>query len=269
VRVLYPLLLLLICFSASLGQSVSTPIGARANGIAYASASLFDAWGVFGNPASTAKTEILTTAFTYDLHPSLPGGNRTAAVINFPVNIGVVNAGVYRFGDALYNEQLVSAGFSGKLGLAALGAQVNYIQYTAEGFGTKGVVSINFGGIAELTPKLSVGAYIHNINQPEIANEEKLPTRMVAGLAFKPIDKVFISTELEKDLEYDPSWRTGIEYLFHKKFCARTGYRLNPNTAFFGLGFKSKKLTIDYAIQHNVSLSLSHQASISYAFGKL
>lgn len=236
--------------------------------MAYASASLFDAWGVFGNPAASAKTETITTAFTYDFHPSLPGGNRTAVVINLPAKIGVINTGVYRFGDALYNEQLISAGFSGKLGLAALGTQVNYIQYHAEGFGTQGVMSVNFGGIAELTPKLLIGAYIHNINQPKISKEEKLPTRMVAGIAFKPIDKIFISTELEKDLEYSPAWRTGVEYSFHKKFCARTGYRLNPNTAFFGIGFKSKKLTLDYAIQHNVSINLSHQASVAYAFGK-
>lgn len=262
----YPLLLLVLSFSSAVGQSVSPKIGARTNGMGYTSAALFDTWSVFGNTAGAAKTETTTAAFTYDLHPAVPGGNRTAAVINLPVKIGVANVGAYRFGDALYNEHLLSAGFASKFGLAALGAQVNYIQYNAEGFGTKGVVSINFGGIAELTPKLSVGAYIHNINQPEINAEEKLPTKLVAGIAFKPTDKVYIATELEKDLEYDPLWRVGLEYLFHKKFCARTGYNLNPNTAFFGLGFKTKRFTLDYAIQHNVSLHLSHQASVIYQF---
>lgn len=265
----FPLLLLVLSFGSSFAQSVSTPIGARANGLGYSSAALFDGWGVFSNAAATAKTEHATTAFTYDFHPSLPGGNRTAAVINLPVKIGVANAGVYRFGDALYNEQLVTAGFSSKFGLAALGTQVNYIQYTAQGFGTKGVVSVNFGGVATLTSKLSVGAYIHNINQPEISTEEKLPTRLVAGVAFKPIEKVFIATELEKDVEYNASWRTGLEYFFHNKFCTRTGYMFNPNTAFFGFGFKTKRFTIDYAIQHNVSINLSHQASIAYLFTKL
>lgn len=265
----FPLLLLVLSFASSFAQSVSTPIGARANGLGYTAAALFDGWGVFGNAAATAKTEHAAAAFTYDFHPALPGGNRTAAVINLPVKIGVANAGMYRFGDVLYNEQLISAGFSSKLGLAALGAQVNYIQYHAQGFGTKSVVSVNFGGIATLTPKLSVGAYIHNINQPEITSEEKLPTRLVAGIAFHPVEKVLVATELEKDLEYDPVWRTGIEYLFHKKFCARTGYRFNPNTAFFGLGFKAKRLSIDYAIQHNVSFNLSHQASVAYHFAKL
>lgn len=170
--------------------------------------------------------------------------------------------------DDLYNEHVITGSFASKFGLASLGVKVNYIQYAAEGFGTKGVASISLGGIAELTPQLSIGAYIVNLNQPTISGEEKLPTRLVAGLGFKPIEKLFIATELEKDLDVDPTWKMGLEYAFHKKFSARTGYNLRPNTGFFGLGFKTKKLTIDYAVQYNVSMSFSHQASIGYQFGK-
>jgi hypothetical protein len=267
VRVI-PLLLLLTCFSFVSAQSVSTQIGARANGMGYASAALFDTWSLFNNPASTAKLESIATGFTYDLHPIPIGANRTAAVISVPVPIGVITGGAYRFGDDLYNEHVISAGFANKFGLASLGMQLNYIQYSAEGFGTKGVASINLGGIAELTSQLSIGAYIVNLNQPKISGEEKLPTRLVAGLGFKPIEKLFIGAELEKDLDVDPTWKMGLEYAFHKKFSARTGYSVKPTTGFFGLGFKTKKFSIDYAVQYNVSLAFSHQASIGYQVGK-
>lgn len=264
----YSLLLLLTCVSVASAQSVSTQIGARANGMGYTSTTLFDVWGLFNNPASSAKIEHTAASFTYDLHPMPSGSNRTAAVFAVPIKIGVINGGAYRFGDELYNEHVISGGFASKFGLASLGIQINYIQYAAEGFGTKGVASMNLGGIAELTPHLSIGAYIINVNQPNISGAEKLPTKLMAGLGFKPIDKVFIAAEIEKDLDYDPTWKMGIEYAFHKKFCARTGYNLRPNTAFFGLGFKTKKFTIDYALQHNALLSLSHQASIGYQFGQ-
>jgi hypothetical protein len=234
----------------------------------YASAALFDSWGLFNNPASTAKLENTGAGFTYDLHPMPSGANRTAAVISVPVPVGVITGGAYRFGDDLYNEHVISVGFASKFGLASLGMQANYIQYSAEGFGIKGVASINLGGIAELTPQLAIGAYIVNLNQPEISGEEKLPTKLVAGLGFKPIEKLFIAAEIEKDLDLDPTWKMGLEYLFHKKFCARTGYNLQPNTGFFGLGFKTKKLTLDYAVQYTVSLSFSHQASVAYSFAK-
>ena len=247
-------------------QSASTLLGARANGIGYATSTLFDTWGVFSNIAGTAKVKNISVGCTYDAQPSLTGANRTAAVFIVPIKTGALSAGAFRFGDELYNEQIFTAGFSNQFGLAALGAQVNYIQYWAEGFGTKGVWSVNMGGIAELTPHISVGAYVQNLNQPEINESENLPTKLVAGIGFKPIDQVFVCTELEKDLEYDATWKTGLEYKFNKKFTARTGYNINPSAAFFGLGFNTTRFTIDYALQHSPTLSLSHQGSIIYQF---
>lgn len=262
-----PTLTFLLILSKFLhAQSVPTHMGARANGLGYTSATLFDTWGIFNNIAGQAKLDVTSVACAYDARPALPGANRMGAVFSTPLKIGVTSVGAYRFGDDLYNEHVVTAGFSNQFGLAALGMSVNYIQYRTEGFGSKGVVSINLGGIAELSPHLSVGAYIVNINQPELNDLEKLPTTLVAGVAFKPSNKVFIATEIEKDLEYDPIWKMGIEYNFHQKFCARTGYNMNPNTAFFGLGFKTKKFIIDYALQHNTLVRLSHQASVVYHF---
>jgi hypothetical protein len=264
VKSLYLLTFLLPGFAFS--QSVSTQIGARPHGIAYASSTLFDTWSVFNNIAGIAKLEVATAACAYDAHPTLPGANRMAAVFAMPFKIGVAGTGIYRFGDDLYNEHILTAGFSNQFGLAALGAQLNYIQYRTEGFGNKGVWSLNFGGIAELTPHLFVGAYVININQPSISQEDKLPTKLVAGIGFKSTEKVFVATEIEKDLDYDPLWKMGLEYKFHPKFCGRTGYNINPNTAYFGFGFKTKKLTIDYALQHSHVLNLSHQASVAYQF---
>lgn len=241
-------------------------MGARANGIGYTSSALFDTWGVFNNMAGIAKLESTNVTFAYDAYPSLAGANRTAMAFAMPLKIGVVGAGAYRFGDDLYNEHMLSAGFSSQFGLASLGTQINYIQYRTEGFGSKGVWSINLGGIAELTPQLSIGAYIININQPVINEYERLPTKLVAGLGFKPTEKVFLTTEIEKNIDYDPTWKAGLEYKFHGKFFARTGYNINPNTAFFGLGFQTKKCNIDYAIQYSSSIRMSHQASVSYQF---
>lgn len=261
-------LLILITIRAD-AQSVSTLMGARANGMGYASASLFDAWGIFNNMAGIAQLDEPSAVFAYDLRPALPGGNRAAAGLAWPTKAGVVGGGVFRFGDDVYSESLLTAGFSNQFGLASLGVKINYIQYAAEGFGRRGVFSVGFGGIAELTQQLSVGAYITNINQPKISEDgDRIPTLLTAGFCFKPTSKVTIATELEKDLEAKANWKTGIEYLFHKKFCARTGFNLEPNTAFFGLGFKTPRLTIDYAIQHTVQLGLSHQTSVNYFFNR-
>ena len=189
-----------------------------------------------------------------------------AAAFAMPLKFGVIGAGAYKFGDDLYNEHILTTGFSNQFGLAALGGQVNYIQYRTEGFGSKGVWSLHVGGIAEITPHISVGAYIVNVNQPSLNPEDKLPTKLVAGIGFTPTEKFLLVTEIEKDLDYDATWKMGMEYKFHEKFCARTGYNINPNAAFFGLGFKTKKFTIDYALQHSLYFNMSHQASVGYQF---
>jgi hypothetical protein len=263
----YILLLFALPAHVAPAQSVSTLMGARAQGMGYASSSLFDTWGVFNNIAGTAKLTQATVAFAYDLRTAIPGANRTALAVAVPMKLGVIGGGVFRFGDDLYSESILSAGFSNQLGLAALGVKVNYIQYRTEGFGSKGVFTLNAGGIAELTPNLFIGAYITNINQPDISSDDdRLPTLLTVGISFRPTDKVFIATELEKDLDYDATWKMGVEYAFHTKFCARTGYNIGPNASFFGLGFKTTKFFLDYALQYSTLLNFSHQASVSYQF---
>jgi hypothetical protein len=249
------------------GQSVSTLMGSRAQGLGFTTASLYDTWGIFNNVAGVAKTTQTSASFAYDARPQLVGANRTAAALLIPSNLGVAAVGVFRFGDDVYSESLLTAGFSNQLGIASLGVRINYIQYRAEGFGSKGVFTIGFGGIAELTPELSVGAYITNINQPEVSMDgDQVPTLLNLGFAFTPTEKVFIAAELEKDLEYRPTWKMGGEYQFHPKFSARTGFNLYPNATFFGFGFKSTKFHFDYALQYSTALMFSHQASVNYQF---
>jgi hypothetical protein len=250
----------------SYAQSVSTLMGSRSNGLGYASSCLDDEWSLFNNIGGLASVDKVTITSAYDWRPALPIGNRMAATFSVPTSIGVAGLGVFRFGDDVYNEQLLTAGFSNKFGIASLGAKVNYVQYNAEGFGRKGVVTVSFGGIAELTPWLSIGAYISNINQPSLSesDDEHLPTILVTGVGLTLSEKVFATVEVEKDIDYNPTWKTGLEYKPFSKASFRMGFNLNPNTIFFGAGFHTKKTKIDYALQHAVTTGLGHQATISY-----
>jgi hypothetical protein len=170
----------------------------------------------------------------------------------------------------VYSEQCVSAGFSNKIGKTSLGVRIGYLQYRAVGFGTRGALSINVGGITQLTPKLTIGAWVQNINQPKLNfnDSEKAPVKLLAALAFKPADKFLLTTEIEKDVLYEPLWKTGMEYWIHKKIAARMGFNVNPGSAFFGVGFQSWRIKIDYALQSFTSLGPSHQASATYRINR-
>lgn len=253
----------------AIAQSISTQMGARAAGVGYASSGISDGWSLFNNPGGLGKIIQSNVAFTYEVHSQLKSANRMATVFNRPFKWGTPSIGLFRFGDDLYNEQSVSAGFGNQLGIASLGAKANLIQYRAEGFGVSTAVSFDFGGITELTEKLSIGAYITNLTQSRIGeDDERLPTRLTAGLSYHPEKNIFITTELSKELDYSTTWRNGIEYAIQQKLFFRTGFNLKPNAAFFGVGAAKKKMKFDYAVQLNNFTGASHQASASYWFSQ-
>ncbi len=259
----------IVLFSS--GQSVSTIMGAHSLGLANASATLGDDWALLSNVGGLSKIKTTSIAIAYEAKPSLIGANRMAAIISLPTKIGTGAFGVFRFGDNLYSEQIISVGFGNEFGSTSLGVKINYVQYRILGFGNKTAVSITFGGITQLTSMLSIGAYIVNLNQPKLStiDGEKLPTHLIAGISFKPTETVALFTEVDKDLNYNPIIKGAIEYKVHKKVFVRTGFNLQPQAAFFGMGFISSQLKIDYAIQYNQNLATAFQISVVYQFIKL
>lgn len=263
--------LFVLIIQTTYGQSSSTQVGGRAGGIAYASACSKDEWSLFNNVAGLASIEQAVATSTYDAKPRLVGANRSALALALPTKLFVIGFGALRFGDDLYNEQLLSIGISNQLGLASLGATLNYLQYNAQGFGNKSILSVSAGGIASLSKSVAIGAYVLNINQPLLSelDGEKVPTTLSLGIGFTPTEKVQLSTELSKEIDHDTTFKTGMEYKANKKFFARTGFSLYPDNIFIGIGFAQSRLSLDYSYQYALKgLGESHQASLAYKWKK-
>jgi hypothetical protein len=245
-------------------------MGARAAGMGYTSSTLRDEWSLFNNVAGLAGLTKPQIGFALESAPYLPGANRLAAIFSGPLGHAAVGGGLFHFGDDLYNEQMVSLGFANHVGIASLGARLNYVQYHAEGFGTRRALAVDFGGIAEITPQVFVGAYIVNLNQARIATSpsEQLPTKLVAGLGFQPSKKAFLAIEVSKDLDYDLTLKCGLEYEIIRNVAIRTGFNIHPDAGFFGFGISSNRFKVAYALQYNQQLSVVQQTSISYRLEK-
>lgn len=251
-----------------IAQSTSTLMGARTMGIGFSSSTIADEWAMFNNIGGLGKISQPSVNFSSEIRPALVGANRFAASVVLPVKVIALGVGAFRFGDDIYSESIVSMGLGNSIGNTTLGMKANYIQYRAEGFGATTAISFDFGGISQLTPQISVGAYITNLTQAKLseADHQRLPTKLVAGLGFRPSDKVFLITEIEKDLDYQPTWHSGLEYAVYKKIFFRTGFTMNPNVAYFGLGGQKKNMKVDYALALNQLTGLAHQASATYLF---
>jgi hypothetical protein len=225
-----------------------------------------DGWSLFSNPAGITGVEKSETNFTYEATPGFSSFNRMAANGIVPIKLGVFGAGLFKFGDDLYNEQMIACGYANTFGLASLGIAANFLQYTVKDYGRKHVVSINFGGLARITPWLTIGAYIQNVNQPKLESGQHVPTRMLLGAGVTATQNCFITTEVEKDLDFDPTWKAGFEYKLFKKIALRSGINLFPNAGFAGVGFNTKRYRLDYAYSHYQTIGGKHQASVCYQF---
>jgi hypothetical protein len=262
-----PLLLLLVAWSYhAYTQSSITDIGARAQGLGYTASCLSDAWSTLNNPAGLAKQRKPIAACTYDAFAGFSPFNRLAAVVAVPTSAGTIGAGVYRFGDNLYNEHLLTAAFANTLGIASLGGRIHYIQYHADGLGTRGLISLSAGGITQLTPTLLVGAYINNLFQPTVdrENNEQLPTRLTLGTGITLSENVLWTAEATQDLGHATTWKTGLEYTAQQTFIFRVGVNLSPDAYFAGMGFRRQRFLLDYAFQHLPGLGMRHQTAVGY-----
>lgn len=236
----------------------------------YAYSTIEDRWSVFNNPGGIGGLKETTAFAAFQNRFGIDGLNSVGAGFITNLSIGSTGIGLYRFGDDLYNEQIASILYGNQFGISSLGARLNYLQYSVEGLGTRGILTVDFGGTAQITELVKVGAYVRNITQSEVSeiNDQRAPTILYAGISFIPSEKLVIVVETEKDIELDPIVKAGIEYQFLSKFYARTGLKTNDLINYFGLGFLSQNLAIDYALSWDSTLGTSHQASVSYIIKK-
>jgi hypothetical protein len=229
-----------------------------------------DAWSIFNNPAGLTDIEKTTALFAYRTIFDFSPFNTVSAGAALPTTLGNVGFGVYRFGDDIFNSQMASLSFAKKTGIVRLGIKVNYLQFNIEGFGRKGTLMADIGVLADLTPQLTFGAQVYNFTQSRISNDtqEKVPTIINLGAAYKAAEDVTIIIEGEKDIDLDPDLKLGLEYQIIEALVARTGFSTLTNTHSFGAGLQLTRFTFDYGIRIDRQLGHTHNFGLTFEFRK-
>lgn len=262
------LLLCVIVPLQLLAQSGRYETSARNTAIGGASATIADQYSAFYNVAGLAQyNEGLTALAGYQHRFGLAELASMGFGLVMPQQFGTIAIITNRFGFGdYYNEQRAGVGIANKIGFVSLGANVSYVQYSIETVGTRSMLSVDFGGIVEVSEKLHFGSYIRNVNQARIQEftDERLPTLLVLGISYRHSNALMLNGEIEKDLEYREVLKFGIEYKATEAVLLRTGLRTAPFEGAFGLGFKPKKFQIDYAYLTTSRLGDRHELSLSY-----
>lgn len=247
------------------------PAGARATAMGGSSVTLSDNYSLFNNQAGMAFLKNPSVSIASQRGFFLSEFNTASGGAVLPSKSGVFGIGVTYYGFNVYNEK--SAGLSyARLFTEniAFGVQLDYHSTSIIEYGTQSAVTFEAGLIAKIFRQLNFGAHIYNPVRAHLGfyEDERLPTLFNAGLGYTVSEKVLLTVETEKNMDYTARFKAGLEYKPDEKVFIRGGFSTNPFQSSFGAGFRIKDLSIDLASAYHQVLGFSPNLSLSYEFNK-
>lgn len=235
------------------------------SGVAYAN----DVFALFNNPAGLAQLNWRELGIYYSPSPfGVPELANAYAVYTEPLAFGNVSAGYMNYGFELYRESKIALSYAAVIKKKFLiGITALYQNLSIEKYGNDNALVFNIGGIYYLDENTRVGFYTHNISKSTYGEEEdQIPFILAVGASRDFQENITFNFGVEKELDYNPSFRFGIEYIPIKYFSLRSGFMNEPSSYSFGAGIHYSFLNLDYAFFTHQDLGLTHQAGIVIDF---
>ncbi len=268
-QIRFQLLFLLILGMASFGNAqgtVSYLQSAESRAMGSSQAGAYGISSLFGNPAGLAKLEsfgAIATAETRFAGSGILFGGAGAAI---PSELGVFGVKVGYFGIPAYNEQAIGISYSRLLFESfSLSVQANLFNTSIEEYGSQFNISGTLGFQTYLNKSITVGMYVQNPIQIEVAPDQFLPTIFSLGGQYKFPEKLTLRLAVEKDLEAAIGVQAGIAYTPVEQLSLRVGISSVANELSFGAGFRiSEYIRIDASAVYHQRLGLSPGFSFVY-----
>ena len=244
--------------------------GSRSSSLGNASVTLFDVWSAHNNQAGLGLIDKISAGLYYENKFLISQTGYKAIALAYPTATGVFGLDVTSFGYSGYYENKYGLGFGKKLSdKISVGVQINYNDiYLGEYYGRSGYLIGEVGMIVRWNDHFTIGAHVYNPSRAQLntATKEYAPTILKLGCAYKFNDKVMLVAEVEKDVEYDPQFKSGIEYHISDPLYFRIGISTSPLNNSFGIGYRVKNLSIDVSSSYHTVLGFSPNLSLSYNF---
>lgn len=255
-----------ICFAG--GDNF--PVGSRSAAMGNASVTISDLWSVQHNQAGLGNIKSVTAGLYVENCYMQTGVTIGALAVAIPTHGGTFGVTATYFGNDLYKDNKFGLSFGKSFGPKfSAGIQLDYM-YTmlGENYGAAGAFTFEGGFIANITDKLKAGVHIFNPIRSKLAdyNDERIPTLLRSGLSYTFSEKVLVCAEVEKDIDYEPIFKGGVEYRVIQQLYLRAGISTNPTLNSFGFGLELKKLKLDFSTSIHQTLGVSPQVGAIYSF---
>jgi len=249
------------------------PIGGRAAGMSNAAVTLNDLWAINHNQAGLTGIKTFTGGIYYENRYGLKNLSIKAGAVALPTKSGVFGVCMTYFGYTLYSESKIGLAFAKSFGTKfSAGVQLDYLNtHIAENYGNASAVAAEIGLLYQVNRSLAIGTHIYNPTRAKIAayNDERAPTIFNLGLSYKFSGKVILAIESEKDIQFDPVFRVGVEYRPVKTLYFRTGISTNPVLNSFGFGLEYHNFNLDFAASYHQALGFTPQCSLVFHVDKV
>ncbi len=248
------------------------PIGGRRLGLGGAySAIRGDTWSLWANPAGITGIKRfeggLFTESRYLLSEITAAS--FGAVVPFQQK-HFIGASASTFGFGAYRRNEAGISYATTLyEFIHLGVKFNVLNLAISNYGSVNTFFANVGLMANVSKRFTMGFWTQNANQAKIGavQEERLATILNGGVTFHASDKLILTSDLVKYLDYPMGVRSGFEYQFVKQFCIRAGYSTSPSVLSAGAGFRMDNLSIDFANSYHERLGYTPHLSLTLRLG--
>ena len=269
-RIIILLALLVFSVNYSSAQNDNFPVGTRASAMANAYVAESDLWSVSHNQAGLGFYPHFAIGFHHENKFVVPEYSLHALGATLPGLNGTLGFSYSYFGYTQFNESKFGLAYGKSFGdKFSFGVQINYHHTYLEGdYGNRNALTVEGGLQYKPVEKIVIAAHIFNPTRSTISESvlDTIPTIMKVGTSIRPIDRLYIGLEAEKELDEDLNLKTGVEYLILESIFLRGGFSTKPVNTTFGLGYKIKKLSADIAFTHHEILGFTPHFSFQVEF---
>lgn len=188
----------------------------------------------------------------------------------YPTSSGAFGLSLNYFGFDAFNQQQIGLAYGRKLfEELSIGARFLYLNTRIPEYGQSGYLTFEVGLLATLLPELQLGVHIHNPLQLEVVENEALPAIFCLGLAWTPSEKVLVSVEVEKDIDFPVRTKVGAHYQLIDELSLRIGVGSNPSLVSFGAGYLLENgLSFNLATSYHQYLGFTPGFDLIYQINK-
>jgi len=248
----------------------TTAVGARSVSLSGVSVCLEDVWATANNPAGLGRYRHISLASSLEQRYLLKELGYYGVVLSMPTANGSFGLFSRFFGYEKFIDQEVNLAYGRLFGESFLcGLSLVYIiQKAADGSKALHQLSYQLGTIVDLSDKVKLGFTAFNPLQLyfKSAYYVTLPTILKLGMTFQYAPSLIFYVETEKDLDFSPILKLGMEYLFREVFVIRGGIKMFPAAGSFGVSFRHQSMLYEISTTYHQYLGFTPQLSLQYDF---